>query len=126
MTNTPRLQLILEKLSQIVVNPRNITVKIMITSFTSNVHELIIPDLDHPPRAHYLLRIPRSLGNSHTIRAPTHFSRRIPRRLVRIPDENVEFGMKPSDSFGFLDDDEGSRSDMSIDDAISQTGNREF
>ncbi|KAH7379760.1 hypothetical protein BKA64DRAFT_686284 [Cadophora sp. MPI-SDFR-AT-0126] len=123
---SPRLQFILEKLSEIVVTPRDIVVKIIITSVTSNIHELIIPDVDNPPPHHHLLRIPRSLENAHTIRQPSHLSRRIPRQLVRIPDETLEFGMMPEDGFELSDGDDEDESDMSQDDVIPETGLRHF
>jgi hypothetical protein len=114
-----RLQFILKKFSELVVKPRNIVIKIMITSVTSEVHGLLFPESEDLPPGHSILRIPRNLENAHIIHPPTHLRRRIPRRLARIPDSDMELGIKPVDSFEASESDDGNESDVSLDESVS-------
>ena len=84
-----------------------LTFKILITSVTGNAYSLLFPyDTAEAPTSHTLLRIPQTFGQYNVATAPSHIQRPRPKRLVRLPDSDEEFGLKGADSFGFSDDEE--------------------
>ena len=108
------LQPFLRRLSALVVSPpcretkeptSSIPVKILLTSVTSSVHQLLFPPTaaDLPP-SHSIIHIPQTYGQHNIPRPPVHLCKPSVKRLVRLPDSDDEFGLKPADSFGFSDD----------------------
>lgn len=108
------LQPFLRRLSALVVSPprsetkgptSSIPVKILLTSVTSSVHELLFPPAatDLPP-SHSIIHIPQTYGQHNIPRPPVHLRKPSVKRLVQLPDSDEEFGLKPADSFGFSDD----------------------
>lgn len=108
------LQPFLRRLSALVVSPpRRVTkestssvpVKILLTSVTSSVHQLLFPSVatDLPP-SHSIVHIPQTFGQHNVPPPPVHLRKPSVKRLVRLPDSDDEFGLKPADSFGFSDD----------------------
>lgn len=85
-----------------------LTVKILLTSVTGSVHPLLFP-----PNAvgslpsHSIVHIPQTFGQHNVASPPVHLRKPSAKRLVRLPDSDDEFGLKPADSFGFSDDEEG-------------------
>ena len=108
------LQPLLRRLSGLVTSPppRNnaapnspLSIKILLTSVTSNVHQLLFPpDTADPPPAHSIIHIPQTFGQHNVPPTPVHLRKPSVKRLVRLPDSDDEFGLKPADSFGFSDD----------------------
>lgn len=108
------LQPFLRRLSALVVSPprretrgptSSIPVKILLTSVTSSVHQLLFPPAatDLPP-SHSIVHIPQIYGQHNIPRPPVHLRKPSVKRLVHLPDSDDEFGLKPADSFGFSDD----------------------
>ena len=126
------LQPFLRRLSALVTSPpfRETTgadtplpVKILLTSVTGNSHELLFPPAaaDSLP-SHSILHIPQTFGQHNVPVAPVHLRKPGAKRLVRLPDSDDEFGLKPADSFGFSDDELGESLVFSSDDDDEQTG----
>ena len=101
------LHLFLRHLSALVTSPptSSIPIKILLTSVTSSVHQLVFPPFvtDFPP-SHHIIHIPQTFGQHNIPRAPVHLGKPSVKRLVRLPDSDDEFGLKAADSFGFSDD----------------------
>lgn len=85
-------------------------IKVLLSSVTNNAVSQHI----HTSPNHIILRIPQTFGKSNTVQAPPHLQRRKAlKRMVRLPDSDEEFGMKPSDSFSFSDEEEEESIDFS-------------
>ena len=105
----------------------NITlpIKILLTSVTSSVHPLLFP----PAAAgslpsHSIVHIPQTFGQHNVPQAPVHLRQPSAKRLVRLPNSDDEFGLKPADSFGFSDDEQGDDLVFSSDDGNACTDSR--
>ena len=83
-------------------------VKILLTSVTGSVHPLLFPpNMAKSLRSHSIVHIPQTFGQHNVASAPAHLRKARAKRLVRLPDSDDEFGLKPADSFDFSDDEEG-------------------
>jgi len=128
------LQPFLRRLSALVVSPplqktkestSSIAVKILLTSVTSSVHQLLFPPAatDLPP-SHSIIHIPQTYGQHNIPRPPVHLCKPSVKRLVRLPDSDNEFGLKPADSFGFSDDEMANSLTFSSDDEQEDVNRR--
>ena len=82
-------------------------VKILLTSVTGNIHSFLFPPTAaSSPASHFIVRIPQTFGQHNVAPVPGHLRKPGPKRLVRLPDSDDEFGLKPTDSFGFSDDED--------------------
>lgn len=100
-------------------------IKIPLTSVTSSVHPLLFtPAAAGALPSHSIVHIPQTFGQHNVPQAPVHLRHPSAKRLVRLPDSNDEFGLKPADSFGFSDDEQGDDLVFSSDDANTCTDRR--
>lgn len=129
------LQPFLQRLSALVVSPPrretkeptlSTPVKILLTSVTSSVHQLLFPPaaMDLPP-SHSIIHIPQTFGQHSIPPPPVHLRKPSVKRLVRLPDSDDEFGLKPADSFGFSDDEVANSLTFSSDDERGGVKQRE-
>ena len=82
-------------------------VKILLTSVTGNLHLLLFPPTAaSSPPSHFIVHIPQTFGQHNVAPVPGHLRKLGAKRLVRLPDSDDEFGLKPADSFGFSDDED--------------------
>ena len=83
-------------------------VKILLTSVTGNIHSLLFPTTAaSSPPSHFIVHIPQTFGQHNVAPVPGHLRKPGAKRLVRLPDSDDEFGLKPADSFEFSDEEEG-------------------
>ena len=99
-----------------------LAVKILLTSVTGSVHPLLFP----PSAAgslpsHSIVHIPQTFGQHNVASSPIHLRKPSAKRLVRLPDSDDEFGLKPADSFGFSDEEEGEDFIFSSDEEITDS-----
>ena len=81
--------------------------KVLLTSVAGSAHSLLFPpNAASIPSSHYIAHIPQTYGQHNVALAPSHLRKPTAKRLVRLPDSDDEFGLKPADSFGFSDDEE--------------------
>ena len=110
------LQTFLQHLSALVTSPPSsesagsnapFAVKILLTSVTGNMHSLLFPPTAaSSPPSHFIVHIPQTFGQHNVTPVPAHLRKPGAKRLVRLPDSDDEFGLKPADSFGFSDDED--------------------
>lgn len=87
-------------------NP-HLAVKILLTSVTGNTHAFLFPpDTARVLPSHSIVRIPQTFGQHNVASAPVHLRKPSAKRLVRLPDSDDEFGLKPADSFEFSDEED--------------------
>ena len=80
-------------------------VKILLTSVTGHMHSVLFPpNAASSPPSHFIVHIPQTFGQHNVAPVPGHLRKPGAKRLVRLPDSDEEFGLKPADSFGFSDD----------------------
>lgn len=83
----------------------SLAVKILLASVTGST-----PSLLFPPGAasslpsHSIVHIPQTFGQHNVAASPSHLRKPSVKRLVRLPDSDDEYGLKPADSFGFSDE----------------------
>ena len=102
------------------------TFKVLITSVTSSASEELFstPGEDRVnatklSHGGIILRIPQTFGQTNVVQPASHLRKRVPQRLVRLPDSDEEFGMRPVNSFDFSDDEHESIA-FSSDDATDE------
>ena len=110
------LRIFLRHLSALVTSPplsesagsnASFAVKILLTSVTGNTHSLLFPPtVASAPPSHSIVHIPQTFGQHKVAPVPGHLRKPGAKRLVRLPDSDDEFGLKPADSFGFSDDED--------------------
>ena len=110
------LRTFLRHLSALVTSPpssaspgsgASFTIKILLTSVTGNMHSLLFPPTAaSSPSSHFIVHIPQTFGQHNVAPVPGHLRKPGAKRLVRLPDSDDEFGLKPADSFGFFDDED--------------------
>ena len=114
--HSQNLEPLLHRLSNLIIsspsgenkgpNP-SLTIKILLTSVAGSAHLLLFPpDAASLLPSHYITHIPQTFGQHNVAFAPNHLRKPSTKRLVRLPDSDDEFGLKPADSFGFSDDEE--------------------
>jgi len=91
---------LVRKMSRLVSEQRQTPIKIIVSSVTNSVLNQYIRD----GPAHIILRVPQTFGRSAIVQTPPHMAKKTPKRLVRLPDSDSGFGMKPSDSFDISED----------------------
>lgn len=77
-------------------------------SIAGNAHSFLFPSTPASPPLCRIAHIPQTFGQHNVAFAPSHLRKPSAKRLVRLPDSDDEFGLKPADSFGFSDDEDGS------------------
>ena len=81
--------------------------KILITAITGNAHQFLFPSTAAgTPPYRYIVRVPQTFGKHNVASGPAHLRKPSAKRLVRLPDSDDEFGLRPTDSFGFSDDED--------------------
>ena len=100
---------LLRKISRLVSAQTPQPIKVLLSSVTNNI---VRRHIQTSP-THIILRIPQTFGKSNTVKAPPHLQRRAPKPMVRLPDSDEEFGMKPEDIFSFSDEDDKDSFDFS-------------
>lgn len=111
--NSGSLQPFLRRLSALVTSPPSgesprshppLAVKILLTSVAGSPHSFLFPPTDAASvlPSHSIVRIPQTFGQHNVASGPAHLRKPSAKRLVRLPDSDDEFGLKPADSFGFL------------------------
>lgn len=85
-----------------------LAVKILLTSVAGSPHSFLFPPTDAVSvlPSHSIVRIPQTFGQHNVASAPAHLRKPSAKRLVRLPDSDDEFGLKPADSFGFSDEED--------------------
>ena len=97
-------------------------VKILLTSVTGSVHRLLFsPKLAESLRSHSIVHIPQTFGQHNVASAPAHLRKARAKRLVRLPDSDDEFGLKPADSFDFSENEEGEILTFSSDEELKES-----
>ena len=82
-------------------------IKVLLTSVAGNAHSLLFPStVASLSPSHYIAHIPQTFTQHNVAFAPGHLRKPSAKRLVRLPDSDDEFGLRPADSFGFSDDEE--------------------
>ena len=82
-------------------------VKVLLTSVTGDIHSLLFPPTAaSSPPSHFIVHIPQTFGQHNVAPVPSHLRKPGAKHLVRLPDSDDEFGLKPADSFGFSDDED--------------------
>lgn len=100
---------LLRKISRLVSAQTPRPIKVLLSTVTNNAVNQHIQTA--PTRI--ILRIPQTFGKSNTVQVPPHLQRRAPKRMVRLPDSDEVFGMKPADSFSFSDEEDQGGLDFS-------------
>ena len=110
------LRTFLRHLSALVTSPpssesagsnSSVAVKILLTSVTGDIHSILFPPTAaSPPTSHFMVHIPQTFGQHNVAPVPGHLRKPRAKRLVRLPDSDDEFGLKPADIFGFSDDED--------------------
>ena len=110
------MQPFLRRLSDLVTNSKTGSserssedgfIKILITAVTGNAHQLLFPPAaTSTPPSHYIVRVPQTFGKHNVASIPAHLRKPSAKRLVRLPDSDDEFGLRPADSFGFSDEED--------------------
>ena len=110
------LEPLLRRLSSLVTSspsgenkgPNNcLVIKMLLTSVAGSTHSLLFPpNAASLPASHYIVHIPQTFGQHNVAFAPSQLRKPSAKRLVRLPDSDDEFGLKPADSFGFSDEEE--------------------
>ena len=86
-----------------------LVIKVLLTSVAGNAHSLLFPPTAASPSpSHYIAHMPQTFGQHNVAFAPGHLRKPSAKRLVRLPDSDDEFGLKPADSFGFSDNEDES------------------
>ena len=84
-----------------------LVIKVLLTSVAGSAHSLLFPPTEASPSpSHYIVHMPQTFGQHNVAFAPNHLRKPSAKRLVRLPDSDDEFGLKPADSFEFSDDEE--------------------
>jgi hypothetical protein len=86
-------------------------VKVLLISVTGSASQNLFADdsdsdSENGDPTHKVLRVPASFGKVNGAKRPQHLRRRPWKRLMRIPDTDLEFGIKPVDSFELSDEGE--------------------
>ena len=87
-------------------NP-SFAVKVLLTSVAGNTHSFLFPPTAASPLpGHSIVHVPQTFGQHNVASAPSHLRKPSAKHLVRLPDSDDEFGLKPADSFGFSDEED--------------------
>lgn len=105
--NSGSLQTFLRRLSALVTSSPSgesagshppLAVKILLTSVAGSPHSFLFPPTDAASvlPSHSIVRIPQTFGQHNVASAPAHLHKPSAKRLVRLPDSDDEFGLKPA------------------------------
>ena len=85
----------------------SLAIKVLLTSVSGSMHLLLFPPTaDSYLPCHFIVHIPQTFGQHNAATALSRRRKPSVKRLVRLPDSDDEFGLKPADSFGFSDEED--------------------
>ena len=101
---------------------RSLAVKILLASVSGSTPSLLFPPgAASSPPSHSIVHIPQTFGQHNVPTPPGHLRKPSVKRLVRLPDSDDEYGLKPADSFEFSDEEGEEDLTFSSEDEINES-----